>query len=254
MIKLRASRSKAPRYLLLTECSMGDNIVAANPDKEMLRLCSVRCPHMNEITLEDTRDSLQLHALARSTCPRRSACARCAPSSACWPSGRRSIERADPQRRPGRRLRHRRRHGGARARRGRARRRSSSRARERAEESNTSRRRAASSTAAPATRPTCWRATSSAPAPASATRRPSTSLAQQGPELVQSHPDRPAAGAVRPHRRRRASRSAREGGHSLPRIVHAADATGRAIENALIAELRRHPRVRSSRATPRSTC
>ncbi len=41
------------------------------------------------------------------------------PSSACWPSGRRSIERADPQRRPGPRLRHRRRHGGARARRGR---------------------------------------------------------------------------------------------------------------------------------------
>ena len=36
----------------------------------------------------------------------------------------------------------------------------------------------------------------------------------------------------------------REGGHSLPRIVHSADSTGRAIENALIAELRRHPRVR----------
>ena len=27
-------------------------------DKEMLRLCSVRCPHMNEITLEDTLNSL----------------------------------------------------------------------------------------------------------------------------------------------------------------------------------------------------
>ncbi len=49
----------APRYLLLTECSMGDNVAAANPDKEMLRLCSVRCPHMNEITLEDTLRSLQ---------------------------------------------------------------------------------------------------------------------------------------------------------------------------------------------------
>jgi len=36
----------------------------------------------------------------------------------------------------------------------------------------------------------------------------------------------------------------REGGHSLPRIVHATDATGRAIEDALIAELARHPRVR----------
>jgi quinolinate synthase len=40
---------------------MGDNIMAANPDKEMLRLCSVRCPHMNEITMEDTLKSLQLH-------------------------------------------------------------------------------------------------------------------------------------------------------------------------------------------------
>ena len=47
------------RYLLLTECSMGDNIAARNPDREMLRLCSVRCPHMNEITLEDTLESLR---------------------------------------------------------------------------------------------------------------------------------------------------------------------------------------------------
>jgi len=51
--------SKAPRYLLLTECSMGDNIAAANPRKELLRLCSVRCPHMNEITLEMTLASLE---------------------------------------------------------------------------------------------------------------------------------------------------------------------------------------------------
>jgi quinolinate synthase len=52
-------QTSAPRYLLLTECAMGDNIAAANPDKEMLRLCSVRCPHMNQITLEDTLESLQ---------------------------------------------------------------------------------------------------------------------------------------------------------------------------------------------------
>lgn len=52
-------QTKAPRYLLLTECSMGENVAAANPDKEMLRLCSVRCPHMNQITLEMTRDSLK---------------------------------------------------------------------------------------------------------------------------------------------------------------------------------------------------
>jgi quinolinate synthase len=50
--------SEAEHYLVLTECAMGDNIAAENPDKEMLRICSIRCPHMNEITLEQTRDSL----------------------------------------------------------------------------------------------------------------------------------------------------------------------------------------------------
>ena len=55
----RVETSHAPQYLLLTECSMGDNIVAANPDKEMLRLCSVRCPHMNQITLKDTLEALR---------------------------------------------------------------------------------------------------------------------------------------------------------------------------------------------------
>ena len=52
-------QTDAPRYLLLTECAMADNIAAANPEKHMLRLCSVRCPHMNQITLEDTLTALQ---------------------------------------------------------------------------------------------------------------------------------------------------------------------------------------------------
>jgi quinolinate synthase len=47
------------QYLLLTECSMGDNIASHNPHREMLRLCSVRCPHMNEITLPDTLEALR---------------------------------------------------------------------------------------------------------------------------------------------------------------------------------------------------
>ena len=50
---------EAPRYLLLTECSMGDNIAAENPHLDMLRLCSLRCPHMNQITMEDTLTALQ---------------------------------------------------------------------------------------------------------------------------------------------------------------------------------------------------
>jgi quinolinate synthase len=51
--------SDAHRFLLLTECSMGDNIAAENPDKDMLRLCSHRCPYMALITLEDTLEALQ---------------------------------------------------------------------------------------------------------------------------------------------------------------------------------------------------
>ena len=51
--------SSANRFLLLTECSMGDNIISENPDKEMVRICSIRCPHMNEITLEDTLAALR---------------------------------------------------------------------------------------------------------------------------------------------------------------------------------------------------
>jgi len=58
MIK-EVRESEAPNYLLLTECSMGDNIMAENPDKEMIGICSVRCPHMNEITLEQTLASLR---------------------------------------------------------------------------------------------------------------------------------------------------------------------------------------------------
>ena len=49
----------APHYLILTECSMADNIIAENQEKDILRLCSVRCPHMNEITLEDTLEALR---------------------------------------------------------------------------------------------------------------------------------------------------------------------------------------------------
>jgi quinolinate synthase len=48
----------APCFLLLTECAMADNIVAARPDKKLLRTCPVRCPHMNRITLENTLQAL----------------------------------------------------------------------------------------------------------------------------------------------------------------------------------------------------
>ena len=53
------AQTKAARYLLLTECSMGDNIATTNKEKEMVRLCSVRCSHMNQITLENTLTALE---------------------------------------------------------------------------------------------------------------------------------------------------------------------------------------------------
>ena len=68
-------------------------------------------------------------------------------------------------------------------------------------------------------------------------------LAREGPNLVQSLLiDRLKV----PFDRRPDGTLAlgREGGHSLPRIAHATDATGRAIEDTLVGELLRHPRVR----------
>ncbi|NPV75508.1 MAG: quinolinate synthase NadA [Anaerolineae bacterium] len=62
MIKF-VEESSAPQYLVLTECAMGDNIAAANPEKNLLRLCSVRCPHMNLITMENTLDSLKYNRI-----------------------------------------------------------------------------------------------------------------------------------------------------------------------------------------------
>jgi quinolinate synthase len=54
-----ASGMKHGRLLLLTECSMGDNIAATSPKADLIRMCSVRCPHMNQITLEQTLEALR---------------------------------------------------------------------------------------------------------------------------------------------------------------------------------------------------
>ncbi len=51
--------TESGRLMLLTECAMGDNIASRRPDREILRTCSIRCPHMNEITLEGVRDALR---------------------------------------------------------------------------------------------------------------------------------------------------------------------------------------------------
>lgn len=47
------------RYLILTECAMSDNIAAEVPTANLMRLCMVRCPHMQQITLEQTLWALE---------------------------------------------------------------------------------------------------------------------------------------------------------------------------------------------------
>ena len=49
----------APRYVLFTECNMGENLAAQFPHREMVRACSLTCPHMGFITLEDTLAALK---------------------------------------------------------------------------------------------------------------------------------------------------------------------------------------------------
>ncbi len=51
-------RTKPARALLLTECSMADNITVDHPGIHFERPCNL-CPHMKRITLERVRDSLR---------------------------------------------------------------------------------------------------------------------------------------------------------------------------------------------------
>lgn len=45
------------KVVMVTECSMADNVAAETPGTEILRPCNL-CPHMQRITLEGIRDSL----------------------------------------------------------------------------------------------------------------------------------------------------------------------------------------------------
>lgn len=48
----------ARRVVLVTECSMSDNVAVAHPEVEFLRPCNL-CPHMKRITLPKILDSLE---------------------------------------------------------------------------------------------------------------------------------------------------------------------------------------------------
>ena len=54
----RVSETRPDRVLLLTECSMSDNVAAEAPDIEFVRPCNL-CPHMKRITLPKIRMALE---------------------------------------------------------------------------------------------------------------------------------------------------------------------------------------------------
>jgi len=51
-------QKKPARVVLLTECSMSDNVAASNPATEFVRPCQL-CPHMKRITLKNIRHALE---------------------------------------------------------------------------------------------------------------------------------------------------------------------------------------------------
>ncbi|MEX2618342.1 MAG: quinolinate synthase NadA [Alphaproteobacteria bacterium] len=52
------TREQPKRVLMVTECSMSDNVSTANPGVEFIRPCNL-CPHMKRITLDNILTSLQ---------------------------------------------------------------------------------------------------------------------------------------------------------------------------------------------------
>lgn len=57
MVDFVADR-RPPRVLMVTECSMSDNVAAASPETEFVRPCNL-CPHMKKITLANILESLR---------------------------------------------------------------------------------------------------------------------------------------------------------------------------------------------------
>ncbi|WP_027486316.1 quinolinate synthase NadA [Allorhizobium undicola] len=51
-------REKPGRVVLITECSMSDNVAVHHPDVEFVRPCNL-CPHMKRISLKNIREALE---------------------------------------------------------------------------------------------------------------------------------------------------------------------------------------------------
>jgi quinolinate synthase len=52
------AREKPARVVLITECSMSDNVAIQNPGTDFIRPCNL-CPHMKRITLKNIRATLE---------------------------------------------------------------------------------------------------------------------------------------------------------------------------------------------------
>lgn len=52
------ANKKPARVVLLTECSMSDNVAVDHPNVEFIRPCNL-CPHMKRITLSNIRQALE---------------------------------------------------------------------------------------------------------------------------------------------------------------------------------------------------
>ena len=61
-------RQKPPRVVLMTECSMSDNVAVEHPEVEFIRPCNL-CPHMKRITLANIRAALEQNRHAVTIAP-----------------------------------------------------------------------------------------------------------------------------------------------------------------------------------------
>ncbi|GLQ77480.1 quinolinate synthase A [Mesorhizobium huakuii] len=61
-------RQKPPRVVLMTECSMSDNVAVEHPEVEFIRPCNL-CPHMKRITLANIRTALEQNRHAVTIAP-----------------------------------------------------------------------------------------------------------------------------------------------------------------------------------------
>ncbi|WP_037154345.1 quinolinate synthase NadA [Rhizobium freirei] len=58
VMSVYVGRKRPSRVVLLTECSMSDNVAVHHPDVEFVRPCNL-CPHMKRITLGNIRKALE---------------------------------------------------------------------------------------------------------------------------------------------------------------------------------------------------